>query len=226
MRCHAESVPAPRSTRRPTGSAWPKCRAENEAFTTATGGWAVVTIENPPEHLVVGTAYTLDYAVRQHGVELLDGLSGKVEAKSGSRVLSADAQRVAKGKYRATITVPTVGAWTISVNSGFGPAKTTMLPINAVAAGTPIVVMADHERGRHLFMAKGCTTCHVDMKVIPVDVRTNKYDGEFVKKLLADPQSMPKRHRVDVEMPNLSLSNTEIAALSAYLSGPNPAGTR
>ena len=101
-----------------------------------------------------------------------------------------------------------------------------MMPISAAAAGVPVVAMADAERGKHLFVAKGCTTCHVDMKVIPVDVRTNKYDVAFVKKLLADPKSMPRRHGVDVEMPNLNLSTTEISALSAYLSGPNSAGTR
>jgi hypothetical protein len=196
------------------------------AISSVFGGWAVVTVENPPEHLVVGTTYQLDYVVRQHGVELVEGLTGRVEARSGDLVVRGDARQVAKGKYRASLTVPSAGAWTITVNSGFGPAKTTMLPLNAVAAGAQVVAMAEAERGKHLFTAKGCTTCHVDMKVIPVDVRSNKYDGAFVKKLLADPKSMPKRHGVDVEMPNLNLSATEISALSAYLSGTNTAGTR
>jgi hypothetical protein len=196
------------------------------AISTAFGGWAVVTVENPPEHLVVGTPYKPVYSVRQHGVELQSGLSGKVEARSGDRVVRADAKSIAGGKYEASLLVPSAGAWTITVNSGFGPARTTMLPITAAAAGTPVVAMAETERGKHLFVAKGCTTCHVEMKVIPVDVRTSKYDGSFVKKLLSDPKSMPKRHGVDVEMPNLNLSATEISALSAYLSGPNTAGTR
>jgi cytochrome c553 len=192
----------------------------------ALGGWAVVTVENPPEHLVVGTPYEIEYSVRQHGVDLLNGLSGKVEAKLGDRIVRADAKSIASGKYRASIVVPSAGAWTVTVHSGFGPSKTTMLPVNAAAAGAPVVAMAEPERGKHLFVAKGCTTCHVDMKVIPVDVRTNRYDGQFVKKLLADPKAMPKRHSVDVEMPNLNLSATEIAALSAYLAGPNSTGTR
>ena len=196
------------------------------AMSIAFGGWAVVTVENPPEHLVVGTAYQLDYVVRQHGVELLEGLSGKVEARSKDLVVRADARQVSKGKYRASLSIPSAGAWTITVNSGFGKSQTVMLPINALAAGAPAVAMADAERGKHLFSAKGCATCHVEMKVIPVDVRANRYDGAFVKKLLADPKSMPKRHGVDLEMPNLNLSTTEIAALSAYLSGPNTAGTR
>lgn len=191
-----------------------------------SGGWAVVTVENPPEHLVVGAPYELEYSVRQHGVELQNGLNGRVEATLGNRTVRADAKSAAKGKYRASLVIPSAGAWTITVHSGFGPAKTTMLPINATAAGAPVIAMADAERGKHLFVAKGCTTCHVEMKVIPVDVRTNRYDGQFVKKLLSDPKSMPKRHSVDVDMPNLNLSSTEIAALSSYLAGPNSTGTR
>lgn len=190
------------------------------------GGWAVVTVENPPEHLVVGSPYALEYSVRQHGVELHSGLDGKVEARMGDRVVSAAAKSSGKGRYRASLVVPSAGAWTITVHSGFGPAKTTMLPINAVATGAAVMAMAEAERGKHLFVAKGCTTCHVDMKVIPVDVRTNRYDGQFVKKLLADPKSMPKRHSVDVEMPNLNLNAAEIAALSSYLTGSNSSGTR
>ena len=77
-----------------------------------------------------------------------------------------------------------------------------------------------------MFFAKGCATCHVEMKVIPVDVRSSKYDQKFVKQLLADPQAMPKRHSAGVEMPQLNLTRAEIAALAAYLAGPNSSGTR
>ena len=37
---------------------------------------------------------------------------------------------------------------------------------------------------------------------------------------------MPKRHKADVEMPNLQLKPAEISALAAYLAGPNSTGTR
>lgn len=190
------------------------------------GGWAVVTVENPPERLVVGTPYTLEYSVRQHGKTLLNGLQGKVEARAGSKVVSADAKDVGSGKYSASITVPSAGSWTITVHSGFGPSKTTMRPIAATAAGAPVIAMSEQERGQHLFTAKGCVTCHVEMKVIPTDVRTNKYDEKFVKQLLANPAAMPKRHSADVEMPNLNLKPAEITALAAYLAGSNLSGTR
>lgn len=191
------------------------------------GGWAVVTVENPPERLVVGVPYTLEYSVRQHGVELMSGLRGTVEATTKDRALRAEAKAVAsKGRYSATLTFPAAGSWTITVHSGFGPSRTTMLPLTVTAAGAPVVAMTDAERGQHLFAAKGCVTCHVEMKVIPVDIRTGKYDVKFVKQLLANPKSMPKRHSADVEMPNLGLKATEIAALAAYLAGPNSTGTR
>jgi mono/diheme cytochrome c family protein len=197
------------------------------AGSVASGGWAVVTVENPPEHLVVGVPYTLEYSVRQHGQTLLDGLNGVVEATSKSKTLRVDGREgTAKGKYVATVVLPSEGAWTIIVHSGFGASKTTMKPITASAAGAPVVAMSAAERGEHLFSAKGCVTCHVDMKVIPVDVRSGKYDEKFVKELLADPKSMPKRHNAGVEMPNLNLKSAEISALAAYLAGPNSAGTR
>ena len=190
------------------------------------GGWAVVTVENPPERLAVGGPYTLEYSVRQHGRELLSGLTGSIEARSGGRVVRADARAISAGRYSATLTVPSAGAWTITVHSGFGPSKTTMKPILALDAGTMVVALTDAERGEQLFNAKGCVTCHVEMKVIPVDVRSTKYDEKFIKQLLADPAAMPKRHQAGVEMPNLHLKAAEIAALAAYLAGPNSSGTR
>jgi hypothetical protein len=190
------------------------------------GGWAVVTVENPPERLTVGVPYTLEYSVRQHGKELLSGLDGRVEARAGGQVVNADAKPLSVGKYSAVLTVPSAGSWTITVNSGFGKSLTVMKPIAAAVPGAPIVAMSEPERGEHLFNAKGCVTCHVEMKVIPVDVRTNRYDEKFVKQLLADPAAMPKRHKAGVEMPNLSLKPGEIAALAAYLAGPNSTGTR
>jgi mono/diheme cytochrome c family protein len=191
-----------------------------------SGGWALVTVENPPERLVVGAPYTIEYSVRQHGKELLSGLKGRIEARAGREVIRAEAKALTAGRYSATLAVPSSGSWTITVHSGFGPSKTTMRPIMASAAGVPVIAMTDQERGQHLFAAKGCVTCHVEMKVIPTDVRTSKYDEKFVKQLLENPAAMPKRHSAGVEMPNLNLKPAEIAALTAYLAGPNSSGTR
>ncbi len=190
------------------------------------GGWAVVTVENPPERLVVGVPYTIEYSVRQHGRDLLPDLEGTIEARAKALVVRVNAKPLGVGRYSAVLTVPSPASWTITVNSGFNVAKTTMRPIIAAAADAPVAAMSEVERGERLFSAKGCATCHVEMKVIPVDVRTNKYDEKFVKQLLADPASMPKRHKAGVEMPNLHLKTAEVSALAAYLAGPNSTGTR
>jgi len=191
------------------------------------GGWAIVTVENPPENLTVGVPYTLEYSVRQHGIEVHSGLKGYVEARNGGRVVRGDAADASKGKYKATVTVPAVGMWTITVQSGLGAAKTVMKPITVVASGTAVAAMSLVDRGDHLFVAKGCVTCHVEMKVIPVDIRNNKYDEKFLKQFLANPAAMPKRYNVGLDMPNLGLKSEEISALAAYLSaGPNSTGTR
>ena len=198
------------------------------AASLVSGGWAVITIENAPESLTVDVPYALEYTVRQHGVELLNGLNGVVEAKNGGRTVRADAAPAAsKGKYKATLSIPTAGEWTITVNSGFiGKSMTTLKPISVVAPGATVAAMTDVERGERLFVSKGCVTCHVDIKAIPTDIRTTKYDEKFVRQLLADPKSMPRRYNAGVEMPNLGLKQAEISALAAYLAGPNSTGTR
>lgn len=197
------------------------------AASLMSGGWAVVTVENPPEVLRVGVPYTLEYSVRQHGQTLLEGLNGRVEASSGSRVERFEAKAgSSKGKYVATVLLQSKGSWTLTVESGFGPAKTTMKPIKVTGPEASVVALSNVERGEQLFNAKGCVTCHVEMKVIPTDVRTSKLDEKFVKQLLADPKAAPKRFNTGLEMPNLGLKADEISALAAYLAGPNSSGTR
>ena len=77
----------------------------------AFGGWAVVTVENPPERLTVGVPYTIEYSVRQHGKDLMPGLSGKIEARAGEQVVRADAKPLSVGKYSAVLSVPSAGSW-------------------------------------------------------------------------------------------------------------------
>src|SRR4030095_11084624 len=82
------------------------------AGSLSSGGWAVVTVENPPENLVVGGTYTLEYSVRQHGQTLLDGLSGRVEATATNRAERVAAKEAtAKGKYVATLAPPPEALW-------------------------------------------------------------------------------------------------------------------
>src|SRR5439155_16151598 len=127
------------------------------------GGWAVITVDDLPEHAVVGQPLTLSFAVRQHGVSLLAGLRPSVTARSGATELAVPAVgTTVAGTYRAAVTLPRAGEWTITVHSGFGDGATTLMPLSAVAstAAAPRPLAAP-DRGLRLFVAKGCVTCHV-----------------------------------------------------------------
>src|SRR5213596_196340 len=88
------------------------------AFTNF-GGWAVATVESVPDYIVAGKPVDLTFTVRQHGYTLRSDLKPSIEAKSGWRTVSGSAWALsAEGMYRGTITVPSPGDWTITVNSG------------------------------------------------------------------------------------------------------------
>lgn len=127
------------------------------------GGWAVITVDNLPEHAVAGKAVEFTYAVRQHGQTLLDDLKGSIEARSGRTTVNAAAYRIAKaGSYGTKLVLPSAGEWTITITSGFGNSNLTLLPLTVVAEGSGLTrTISDKERGERLFTSKGCATCHV-----------------------------------------------------------------
>lgn len=47
----------------------------------AFGGWATVTVEDLPDHVVAGRPVQLEFTVRQHGVEPVRGLEPEVEVR-------------------------------------------------------------------------------------------------------------------------------------------------
>lgn len=202
----------------------------------AFGGWAVVTVEDVPEYLVAGESVPLSFVVRQHGVTRLNGLSPSVTLRSGSTSETIDARaNGATGRYVASLKAPRAGEWTITVNSGFGPSKTTMLPLKAVASGTPApAALATADRGQHLFVAKGCTTCHVrgafgtdGFKDGP-DLTSRRYVAAELGKFLSDPERSPlaRPNTGQLRMPNLGLRDQEITALVSYLNADVRVSTR
>ena len=64
----------------------------------AFGGWAVVTVEDVPEHLVAGESVPLSFVVRQHGETRLSGLSPSVTLRSGGTSESVAARLVLRGR--------------------------------------------------------------------------------------------------------------------------------
>jgi mono/diheme cytochrome c family protein len=194
----------------------------------AFGGWAVITVDELPAGLVVGQPVKIGFAVRQHGMTLLDQLSPTlvaVDEEGGApQVRSSAPASGGPGHYLATLTVPRAGDWTITIASGFLGGHVTLYPIAAVAAGTrPRTLEAPAQVGRRLFVAKGCVTCHVHDGVtgnftvgVGPDLTPRRYQADYLRRLLADP-SIARKPGQQFTMPALGLQSSEIDALVAFI---------
>jgi mono/diheme cytochrome c family protein len=199
------------------------------------GGWAVVTVKDLPDHAVAGQPVALTWAVRQHGTHLVPGLRGRVVARSGAQEVSADATpTVVGGSYRAQLALPRAGTWTVTVHSGFMESRTAF-PLRVVDAGSAATTaLADVDRGRQLFLAKGCVTCHshagsgapaeASLRVGP-DLTDRRLPADYLAKFLADP-SIKTVWASGNRMPDLELAPREIAALVTFLNADRRVSTR
>jgi cytochrome c551/c552 len=161
-------------------------------------------------------------------MSLLRGLAASVTASApGASVITANASEPVANHYATTLSFPRPGNWMVTIHSGFGPSDNTLLPIRAIAstAAAP-AAPSEPERGLHLFVAKGCVTCHVHgalagrswMNIGP-ELTGKRYVADYVAKFLADPASSPlsKTNQTQWQMPNLGLKPPEIASLVAFL---------
>lgn len=190
------------------------------AFQVHAGGWATITVADLPDHFVAGKATNLTFTVRQHGVRLMDDLTPSLEAVQGQDKATATVTRD-RTNYHAQLTLPKPGAWTITMKSSFGTSDVTLPPIEAVAANVAAKPLAQAERGRRLYAAKGCIGCHQHEGSgakggFPVAPNlTNKHYGDaYLTQLLADPKKVLASSK---NMPNLNLKPQEIAALVAFI---------
>lgn len=207
------------------------------ALHSAVGGWVVVSIVNPPEYLEAGQSYRLEYMVRQHGRELLGGLQGTVQlqptgtapavlitvrATAGSR----------KGSYVATFRVPDGDRMTMRIQSGFsgggwGDLTVTGIPIIRPGGAKPST--SPVERGRQLFVMKGCGSCHINgaipeyrevnrgLEGVAPELTGRRLEAAYIRQRLTNPSSLPKIGDGPVRMPDLELSQPEVEALVAML---------
>lgn len=194
------------------------------------GGWATTTVENLPDQLVAGQPYNLTFSIRQHGDNLLDDLTPRVELSAGGTDVTARAVATNKrGYYTATVNVPKAGDWAATIQTGFGKSHLKLMPIAAVAAGAQTTVsMSQPERGHRLFVAKGCVICHQHTKVegagyidVGPDLTEKRFAPDYLKQFLADPSIKP-RSADGKRMPNLNLDQREIAALVAFINAEQP----
>ncbi len=207
------------------------------------GGWAVVTVENPPDHLVAGESYRMEFTIRQHGVEPKKGLKpalllrrvGSVQPV-GETTVPATNTAIA-GRYVVAFTVPEADRLTLTVKSGFGPSELTLMPIPVLRPGQARPTPSSSDRGRQLFVAKGCGTCHVNGDVpeferdnrsykIGPELTDRRLEAGYVRQRLTNPRSLPAIGTGNVRMPDLGLAANEVDALVTLLTGPKQAAER
>jgi mono/diheme cytochrome c family protein len=182
-------------------------------------------VEDLPDSAVAGQPLDLAFKVRQHGMGIMTDLRPVVEARSGRERVRAGARAGRNGLYEAALTLPKSGEWTLTIHSGFNDNRVTLLPLTATGSDSRTApAVTQSERGRRLFVAKGCLRCHVHATVEGSgDVGTGpvltdiQLPAEYLARALADPAIIPRR---SIEtMPDLDLKPEEIAALVAFLRG-------
>jgi hypothetical protein len=200
------------------------------------GGWAVITVEDVPEYFEAGRPVSLAFTIRQHGESPMNNLEPTVTLRQkGERRVwsrrSVKAVRAAEpGRYQATLTPQDTGDVVISIDANWHTAETTLLPIRVVAAGTTVAALPSADRGRQLFVAKGCVSCHTkrddrlmvgrnDANIGP-DLTGRAFAPEWLAVKLADPARNRVRTNDYVLMPTLGLDDREVAVLVQYLNRP------
>jgi mono/diheme cytochrome c family protein len=213
------------------------------ATPTAFGGWAVVTLQEVPEYLEIGKPTTISFKIRQHGRTLLDDRSPTVgmvdpDASFLSRLFKRRSVRATRGSepglYEATITPSDTGAVRLIIDTDVFNWKAKLLPIRVVGAAESLPHMAASERGKHLFAAKGCATCHAkhdepafaDQNLVQVgpDLTGRTYPNEWLATKIGDP-GQARAIAGDISMPTLELDASEIEALVQFINGSRATAT-
>jgi len=207
------------------------------AAAPAAGGWAVISVKDVPDQLVVGQATTLAFTVLQHGQTPMAGLEPTVTLKRRDAGFLSGRQRFTavpgpeRGSYVATVTPAEPGELMITIDAEWHEARITLLPVWAVARGeaAPPRATSAADRGRVLFVAKGCVTCHDkrDDAVVQErhqasvgpDLTGRGFAADWLATKLADPERNRVRFSEWAVMPDLDLGESEIAALVAYVNG-------
>ena len=190
------------------------------------GGWAVITVDDLPDAIQAGKPVELSFMVRQHGISPLENLRPSITANFGRLEATGTIRPAGKpGRYAAAFTIPSAGDWVITIRSGFGKSDATLLPIPVVAHGESSTrAVSDADRGRRLFVAKGCVTCHEQIEVGP-RLDGKRFDATYISRFLANPPAKPSLPGRS-PMPNLGLEAREIASLVAYLNSDRQVGPR
>ena len=185
------------------------------------GGWAVVTVKDLPEYFVAGRQYTLEFQVRQHGRTLMNNVQPQLIVGRSDNAPTVPATRVGDGTYRVTFTTPQSDRVYLTIISGWGASNLSLYPVQVVAAGAQPPSLSPIERGQMLFVAKGCNACHANSDLADRPDNQSLVVGPALGgRHLARDYTMQKIKNPNSQiMPDLGLSDTESAAIAAFLSG-------
>lgn len=201
------------------------------------GGWAVVTVKSLPEYYVAGQQYTIEFQIRQHGHNFLSDLEpqllvGTAPRRLGGLLGGGDEQRIpaknlGKGTYSVAFTAPRAGPLYLTIKSSFGASDLRLYPATVVASGTNQAPMSQMDRGRVLFVAKGCNACHANSDLIDrPDNQQIAVGPPLGGRRLARAYVIAKvKSPSSQTMPDLGLSDAEAAAIATFLSGGPAAAT-
>ena len=200
------------------------------------GGWATVTLLSVPEYLEVGTPTTLSFKIRQHGQTVLWDREPTLIVGGGgllARVLKWDRVPARKGEewgvYEATITPKTPGELAITIDMDLYGLRAALHPFRVVAPESVPVRLSDAERGRQLFMAKGCASCHAKLDDDPYaqfrwadfgpQLVARAFPVEYLRIKIKNPAELRTAEAAAIVMPKLELDVAEIESLARYLTG-------
>lgn len=190
----------------------------------SSGGWAVVTVHELPDYLVVGEPVDITFSIRAHGVTPMTDRAPSVQLGSeGSSV--AARPTLAPGVYKATVTPAAAGTTRLVIDPDYG-ISVRLLPMEVLASSNGhAFVLEPAERGRRLFVAKGCAMCHrhadasLDWNVpIGPELTDRAYNRGILRRVLTDPAGILESTG-GFPMPRLELTDAEIDALSAFING-------
>lgn len=195
------------------------------------GGWAVVTLKDLPEYVVAGQRYSLEFKVRQHGHNLMNNVEPRLVIDGGATI---PATRSGDGTYTVAFTAPAKADHvSLTILSGWGASNLSLYPIPVVAAAAAKPAPLNPQSlGQMLFVAKGCNACHANTDL------TDRPDNQSIAvgpalggRHLPREYTIQKMKKPNSQiMPDLGLSDTEAAAIAAFLSGERGAaaggGTR
>jgi cytochrome c551/c552 len=195
----------------------------------AMGGWAVVTVKDLPEYFVSGQQYTIEFQVRQHGRTMLSGLRPElvIAPLAAREIVIPAVARSAAGTYAVTFTAPAAGDVRLTIRSGFGNNELRLYPQTVVAAGASGPALASRERGQMLFVSKGCNTCHANSDL------TNRPENQVItvgpelggRHLARELVIQKMKNPASQIMPDLGLSDADMAAIAVFLSGDRAAAS-